>query len=121
MRGWNGSLALESGRVIVSRGLRGALVRKRRQPPLVLPVDRIERVRYAPAHWIVGYVQVVERSSGEVRSDYLATIRDPRTVTFMTRSAKWRELAEEIAAQSGAKLEMSPPQSYRRTVRRAAK
>ena len=118
MRGWNGTLAVENGRVILMRGSRGPLVRRQRDPDLNLPADGIGLVRYAPARLLVGYVQIVERDSAPLERGYLATIRDPRTVTFLTRSQKWRRLAEEIAAQSGATVEVEPAQPYWRTIRR---
>jgi hypothetical protein len=118
MRGWNGALSLEGDRVIVKRRLRGLLTRKRRDPDRVLRADQIGLVRYAPARRLVGYVQVVERDSPSPEQSYLATIRDPRTVTFMTRSLKWRKLAEEIAARSGSHLDVNPPQPYWSTIRR---
>jgi hypothetical protein len=118
MRGWNGALSLEGDRVIVKRGLRGLLTRKRRDPNLVFRADQIGLVKYAPARGLAGYVQVVERDSLPCEQNYLATIRDPRTVTFMTRALKWRKLAEEIAARSGAQLDVNPPQPYWSTIRR---
>jgi hypothetical protein len=117
VRGWNGTLTLEQGRVVLSRGLRGALVRKRRDPAVVVPVERIGLVRFAPARGLGGYVQVVERDATPIERGYLDTIRDPRTVTFMARSGRWRRLAEEIAAQSGATLEVNPAQPYRSEIR----
>jgi len=117
VRGWNGALAFEDGRLVVRRGLRGLLVRKRREPALDLPADEIGLVRFAPARLLVGYLQVVERDSLPIERNYLATIRDPRTVTFATRSGRWRRLAEEIAAYGGATLEVEPARPYWSTIR----
>jgi len=122
VRGWNGTLTLENGRVVLARGLRGTLVRGRQEPALEVPVERVGVVRFAPSRGLVGYVQVLERDAAAVERDYLSTIRDPRTVTFMTRSGRWRRLAEAIAAQSGAALDVSRAQPYRSAIRgRAAK
>ena len=117
MRGWNGALAFEDGRLVVRRGLRGLLVRKRREPAFDLPADEVGLVRFAPARLLVGYLQVVERDSPPIERNYLATIRDPRTVTFATRSGRWRRLAEEIAAYGGATLEVEPARSYWSAIR----
>lgn len=116
MRGWNGTLRLEQGRLVVKRGLRGTLVRKRREAGLELPVEEIGLVRFAPTRGLGGYVQVVERDATRIERGYLETIRDPRTVTFMTRSGRWRRLAEAIAEQSGAPFEVSPAQPYRSVI-----
>ena len=102
---------------MLRRGLRGSLVRRRRDPDLVFPVDSIALVRYAPARLLVGYVQIVERDSAPVKRDYLTTIRDPRTVTFLTRSEKWRRLADEIAAYSGVSCEVESARPYWSAIR----
>jgi len=72
-------------------------------------------VRYAPASGVAGYVQIIERGSC-TPEDYFETIRDPRTVTFATRSGRWRRAAEEIAALSGVPLEVEPAAAYWRAV-----
>ena len=81
------------------------------------PADEVGLVRFAPARLLVGYLQVVERDSPPIERNYLATIRDPRTVTFATRSGKWRRLAEEIAAYGGATLEVEPARPYWSAIR----
>jgi len=90
-------------------------VRKRRDPDVEVPFDQLATVRYAPAAGVAGYVQIIERGSSST-GDYLGTIRDPRTVTFATRSRRWRRAAEEIAALSGVPLEAKPAAAYWRAV-----
>jgi hypothetical protein len=115
LRGWNGTLLIGDDRVVVRRGIRGRLVRKRRDPDVEVPFDQIATVRYAPAGAVAGYVQIVERGSFNT-DDYLGTIREPRTVTFTTRSGRWRRAAQEIAALSGVPLEVKPAAAYWRAV-----
>jgi hypothetical protein len=115
LRGWNGSLLIGDDRVVVRRGIRGRLVRKRREPDVEVPFSQVATVRYAPAGGVAGYVQIVERGSSTTE-DYLGTIRDPRTVTFATRSGRWRRAAQEIAALSGVPLDGTPAAAYWRAV-----
>jgi hypothetical protein len=91
------------------------MVRKRRDADLEVPFSQVAEVRYAAAGGVAGYIQVVERGSSP-SDDYLATIRDPRTVTFVTRSGRWRRVAQEIADLSGAPLESRPAARYWRSV-----
>jgi hypothetical protein len=112
--GWNGTLVLTDDRVVIKRGLKGLVVRKRRDPDFDVPFKQVARVRYAPARGVAGYVQIKRGSSGT--DDYLGTIRDPRTVTFVTRSVRWRRVAQEIADLSGATLEPKPAAAYWRSV-----
>jgi hypothetical protein len=72
---------------------------------------QVARVRYAPARGVVGYVQIIEGGASNA-DEYLGAIRDPYTVTFATRSGRWREAAQEIAALSGAPLEAKPAAAY---------
>jgi hypothetical protein len=117
LRGWNGSLLIGDDRIVLRRGVRGRLVRKRRDPDVEVPFDQVATVRHAPAGGVAGYVQIIERGRGSPTSDdYLGTIRDPRTVTFATRSRRWREAAQEIAALSGVPLEAKPAAAYWRAV-----
>ena len=115
LRGWNGTLVVGDGRVVVKRGIRGLVVRKRRDADLEVRLDRIAEVRFAAAGGVAGYVQIVERGSSP-SDDYLATIRDPRTVTFVTRSGRWRRVAQDLADLSGAPLESRPAAGYWRSV-----
>jgi hypothetical protein len=87
LRGWNGTLLFGDDRVVVRRGIKGRLVRKRRDPDVEVPFEQIAKVRYAPAGGVAGYVQIIEHGSSNT-DDYLGTIRDPRTVTFATRSGR---------------------------------
>jgi hypothetical protein len=115
LRGWNGTLHVGDDRVVVRRGIRGRLVRKRRDPDVEVPFNQLAAVRFAPAGGVAGYVQIIERGSSHT-DDYLGTIRDPRTVTFATRSRRWRRAAQEIAALSGVPLEVKPAAAYWRAV-----
>jgi len=90
-------------------------VRKRRDPGVEVLFGQLATVRYAPAGAVAGYVQMIERGSSNT-DDYLGTIRDPLTVTFATRSGRWRRAAQEIAALSGVPLEVKPTAPYWRTV-----
>jgi hypothetical protein len=90
-------------------------VRKRRDPDVEVPFGQVSTVRFAPAGGLAGYVQIIERGSSTT-DDYLGTIRDPCTVTFATRSGRWRRAAQEIAALSGASLEVEPAAPYWRAV-----
>lgn len=111
LRGWNGTLLIGDSGVVIRRGLRGLLIRKRRENDLEVPFDQIESIRYAPARGVVGYVQLVQRGSSGT-DDFLRTIRDRRTVTFGAHSGRWRRAAEEVAARSGAPLETAPAAAY---------
>ena len=117
VRGWNGILLLGDEGVAVRRGVRGILVRKRRDPDYFVPWGDVGLVRYAPARGVAGYVQIVERDDTSPAGDYLAIIRDPRTVTFSRNSQRWRRAAEEVAGRAGAQLDEAPPAPYRATVR----
>jgi Domain of unknown function (DUF4429) len=110
-RGWNGTLVVGDTGVALRRGLRGLLIRKRRDADVEIPLDRIERIRYAPSRGVVGYVQFVEPGTLST-NDYLQTIRDPHTVTFASRSNRWLRVAEELAARTGARLEAAPAAPY---------
>jgi hypothetical protein len=112
LRGWNGTLRLTDSAVEIRRGLRGILIRKRRDADLSVPFDQIAVVRYAPARGVGGYVQIVKRGSPAPSIDYLSTIRDARTVTFATRSGRWRLAAQEIVDRSGGSLELSSAAPY---------
>ncbi|HZS30910.1 MAG TPA: DUF4429 domain-containing protein [Gaiellaceae bacterium] len=114
-RGWNGTLLVSGSTVVIRRGLRGLLIRKQRDRGVEVPFDRIGVVRYAPSRRVVGYVQLVERGSVST-DDYLQTIRDPYTVTFASRSERWRSLAQDIATRSGARLEITSAAPYWGTV-----
>ena len=115
LRGWNGFLLIGNDRIVVRRGIRGRLVRKRRDPDVEVPFAQVSAVRFAPAGGVAGYVQIIERGS-PATDDYLRTIRDPLTVTFATRSGRWRRAAREIAALSGVPLEVKPAAAYWRAV-----
>jgi hypothetical protein len=112
LRGYNGSLIVGNDAVLIRRGLRGVLARKRRDRDLRIHFDEIEAVRFAPAGWLVGYVQVIERGASVGSSGYLTTIRDQRTVTFLTRSERWRRAAEEVANQSGVPVDVESAAPY---------
>src|ERR1041384_7107859 len=56
LRGWNGTLVVRDDRVIVRRGIRGRLVRKRRDPGVEVLFGQLATVRYAPAGAVAGYV-----------------------------------------------------------------
>ena len=60
LRGYNGSLIIGNDAVLIRRGLRGVLARKRRDPDLQIPFDEVAAVRFAPSGWLVGYLQVIE-------------------------------------------------------------
>jgi hypothetical protein len=116
LRGYNGILRVGDDRVTIRRGLRGTLVRKRRDADVTVPLDQIAAVRFAPAGRVVGYLQIIERGASGDPGDYLATIRDRRAVTFFTRSGRWRRAAEEIAGLSGAPVEAISAAPYWNTV-----
>jgi hypothetical protein len=61
LRGYNGSLIVGNDAVLIRRGLRGVLARKRRDRDLRISFDEVAAVRFAPSGWLVGYVQVIER------------------------------------------------------------
>ena len=112
LRGYNGSLIVGNDAVLIRRGLRGVLARKRRDPVLRMPFDEVAAVRFAPSGLLVGYLQVIERGASAGSSGYLATIRDHRTVTFLTRSGRWRRAAEEVADRSGVSVEVESAAPY---------
>jgi hypothetical protein len=121
LRGYNGSLIVGNDAVLIRRGLRGVLARKRRDPDLRIPFDDVATVRFAPSGWLVGYLQVIERGASVGSSGYLTTIRDHRTVTFFTRSERWRGAAEEVADRTGVSLEVESAAPYRGNVLGAAR
>lgn len=112
LRGYNGSLIVENDAVLIRRGLRGVLTRKRRDPDLRIRFDEVAAVRFAPAAWLVGYVQIIERGASVGSNGYFTTIRDHRTVTFLTRSGGWRRAAEEIADRSGVPVDVESAAPY---------
>src|SRR5213082_2625984 len=112
LRGYNGSLIVANDAVLIRRGLRGVLARKRRDPDLRITFDEVVAVRFAPSGWLVGYLQVIERGASVGSSGYLTTIRDHRTVTFLTRSGRWRRAAEEVAARSDVSVEVESAPHY---------
>jgi hypothetical protein len=112
LRGYNGSLIVGNDAVLIRRGLRGVLARKRRDPDLRISFDEVAAVRFAPSGWLVGYLQVIERGASVGSSGYLKTIRDHRTVTFLTRSGRWRRAAEEVADRSGVSVEVESAAPY---------
>ena len=112
LRGYNGSLIVGNDAVLIRRGLRGVLARKRRDPDLRIRFDEVAAVRFAPSGWLVGYLQVIERGASVGSSGYLTTIRDHRTVTFLTRSGRWRRAAEEVADRSGVSVEVQSAAPY---------
>lgn len=112
LRGWNGTLVLNAEGVTIRRGLKGLIVRKRRDPDVEVAWNQIAQVRFAPARGVGGYVQIIERSSPLNARDYLETIRARTTVTFARRSERWRQAAEEIATRSGASLEVGSAARY---------
>jgi hypothetical protein len=112
LRGYNGSLIVGNQALLIRRGLRGVLVRKRRDPDLSVRFDEVAAVRFAPSGWLVGYLQVIERGASVDPSGYLTTIRDRRTVTFFTRSGRWRRAAEAVADRSGVSVEVESAAPY---------
>src|SRR5436309_13807923 len=72
LRGYSGSLIVGNDAVLIRRGLRGVLGRKRRDPDLRIPFGEVVAVRFAPSGWLVGYLQV---SSAAHRSLRAATSR----------------------------------------------
>jgi hypothetical protein len=84
LRGYNGSLIVGDDAVLIRRGFRGVLARKRRDPDLRIRFDEVAAVRFAPSALLVGYVQIIERGASVGLSGYFTTIRDHRTVTFLT-------------------------------------
>jgi hypothetical protein len=112
LRGYNGSLIVGNDAVLIRRGLRGVLARKRRDPDLRIHFEEVAAVRFAPSGWLVGYLQVIERGGSVGSSGYLTTIRDHRTVTFLTRSGRWRRIAEEVADRSGVSVEVESAARY---------
>ena len=115
LRGWNGTLVVADGRVVIKRGIRGLAVRKRRDPDIEISFNQVAAVRFAPARGVAGYVQIIERGTSRTR-DYLETIRDRHTVTFVARSGRWSRVAQEIADLSGAPMEPEPPAAYWRSI-----
>ena len=87
------------------------MIRKQGDRGIEVPFDRIGSIRYAPSRGVVGYVQFIERGAVDT-GDFLQTIRDRRTVTFASRSASWKRLAEEIATRSGAPLVVGSAAPY---------
>ena len=85
LRGYNGTLIVGNDAVLIRRGLRGVLARKRRDSDVRIPFADVAAVRFAPSGWLVGYLQVIERGASVGSSGYLTTIRVRRTVTFFTR------------------------------------
>src|SRR5436305_7116728 len=71
LRGYNGSLIVANDAVLIRRGLRGVLARKRRDPDLRIPFAEVGAVRFAPSGWLVGYLQVIERGAPAGSSGYL--------------------------------------------------
>jgi hypothetical protein len=120
LRGYNGSLIVGNDAVLIRRGLRGALARKRRDPDLRIPFDQVAAVRFAPSRWLVGYLQVIERGASVGSSGFLTTIRDRGTVTFLTRSGRWRRAAEDVADRSGVSVEAESAAPYWENVLGAA-
>ena len=116
LRGYNGNLIVGNDAVLIRRGLRGVLARKRRDPDLQIPFDEVAAVRFAPSGWLVGYLQIIERGASVGSSGYLTTIRDHRTVTFLTRSGRWRRAAEEVADRSGVSVEVEAAAPYWRAM-----
>ena len=112
LRGYDGSLIVGNDAVLIRRGLRGVLARKRRDPDVRIRFDEVAAVRFAPSGWLVGYLQVIERGASVGSSGYLTTIRDHRTVTFLTRSGRWRRAAEEVADRSGVSVEVESAAPY---------
>ena len=101
--------------MVIKRGIRGLAVRKRRDPDIEISFNQVAAVRFAPARGVAGYVQIIERGTSRTR-DYLETIRDQHTVTFVARSGRWRRVAQEIAALSGAPMEPELPAAYWRSI-----
>jgi hypothetical protein len=120
LRGYNGVLVIGNEGVHIRRGLRGRLTRKRRDPDVWIPFAEVTAVRFAPSGWLVGYLEVVVRGASTPSSGYLTTIRDPHTVTFLTRPGRWRRAAEELASLSGVVVEVEPAAPYRQTIFGAA-
>ena len=120
LRGYNGSLSVGTEAIRIKRGLRGLIARKHRDPELRISLSEVAAVRFAPSGWLVGYLQIVGRASPSSGDDYLSIIRDVETVTFLTRSNGWRRVAEEIAARSGAPLEVSAAAPGWSTIRGAS-
>jgi len=116
LRGYNGSLIFGTDALVIRRGLRGTLARKRRDPDLRIPFDEVAAVRFAPSGWLVGYLQVLERGASAGSSGYLTTIRDRHTVTFLTRSGRWRRAAEEVADRSGVSVEVESAAPYSKNI-----
>jgi len=112
LRGYNGSLIVGNDAMLIRRGLRGVRARKRRDPDLRIPFDEVAGVRFAPSGWLVGYLQVIEHAASAGSSGYLTTIRDQHTVTFLTRSGRWRRAAEEVADRSVVSVEVESAAPY---------
>src|SRR5947208_15497436 len=77
LRGYNGSLIVGNDAVLIRRGLRGVLARKRRDPDLRIPFDEVAAGRFAPSGCLVGYLQLRDRGAAVGLGGYLLTIRDP--------------------------------------------
>ena len=116
LRGYNGSVIVGNDAVLIRRGPRGVLARKRRDPDLRIRFDEVAAVRFAPSGWLVGYLQVIERGAPVASSGYLATIRDRHTVTFLTRSGRWRRAAEEVADRTGVSVEVESAAPYSKNI-----
>jgi hypothetical protein len=118
LRGWNGTLQVGERELTIRRGLRSMLVRRRRDPDLVLRPEQVAAVRFAAATKLPGYLQLVERGAPPA-ADYMSTIRDTHTVTFTGsgHAEQWREAAETIARRCGVELEISSGPSYWKTIR----
>jgi len=112
LRGYNGTLLIGSDAILIRRGLRGIVARKRRDADRRIAFDDVAVVRFAPSGWLVGYLQVLEQGASVESNRYLATIRDPCTVTFLTRSKRWRRAADEISERSGVTLEVNSAAPY---------
>ena len=112
MRGYNGNLSMTTVGVMIERGLKGALVRKKSPQAVSIRGEDIREVWFQPStgRWgLPGYVLILDRD--EASRDFVARVRDNRAVTFLSRSSEWRQLAEEIAKHFHVPLREFPAES----------
>jgi hypothetical protein len=113
MRGYNGNLSLAEEGVTIERGLKGLLVRKQQSTSLLIRCGDVREVWFQPSagRWrLPGYVLVLTGPESPPEN-FVARIRDDRTVTFLAHSDQWRELAAATARQCRVALREFPAEA----------